>query len=64
MRPDEFEGRMRALEVFHSLRLLPGTWVILRLDVRSFSRFTETRFEKPFDARFHDGMVETAQAVQ
>lgn len=63
MRPDEFEDRMRALEVFHSLRLLPGAWVILRLDGRSFSRFTETRFEKPFDGRFHDGMVQTAQAV-
>jgi tRNA(His) 5'-end guanylyltransferase len=63
MQPDEFEGRMRALEVFHTLRLLPGAWVILRLDGRSFSRFTESRFEKPFDAGFHDGMVQTAQAV-
>jgi tRNA(His) 5'-end guanylyltransferase len=63
MRPDEFEGRMRALEVFHSLRLPPGAWVILRLDGRGFSRFTEGRFEKPFDARFHDGMVRAAQAV-
>jgi tRNA(His) 5'-end guanylyltransferase len=63
MRPDEFEGRMRALEVFHALRLPPGAWVILRLDGRGFSRFTEGRFEKPFDARFHDGMVQTAGAV-
>jgi tRNA(His) guanylyltransferase len=63
MRPDEFEDQMRALEVFHSLRLLPGAWVILRLDGRGFSRFTESCFEKPFDARFHDGMVQTAQAV-
>ena len=63
MRPDEFEGRMRALEVFHALRLPPGSWVILRLDGRGFSRFTESRFEKPFDARFHDGMVQVARAV-
>ena len=63
MRPDEFEERMRALEVFHGLRLPPGAWVILRLDGRSFSRFTQTHFDKPFDSRFHDGMVETAQAV-
>jgi tRNA(His) 5'-end guanylyltransferase len=63
MCPDEFEDRMRALEVFHSLRLLPGAWVILRLDGRSFSRFTEAHFEKPFDVHFHDGMVQTAQAV-
>jgi tRNA(His) 5'-end guanylyltransferase len=63
MRPDEFESRMRALEVFHALRLPPGAWIILRLDGRGFSGFTETRFEKPFDARFHDGMVQAAQAV-
>jgi tRNA(His) 5'-end guanylyltransferase len=63
MRPAEFEGRMRALEVFHSVRLPPGAWVILRLDGRGFARFTEARFEKPFDARFHGGMVQTAQAV-
>ncbi len=63
MRPDEFEDRMRTLEVFHTLRFLPGAWLILRLDGRGFSRFTETRFEKPFDARFHDGMLKTAEAV-
>lgn len=63
MSPDEFEDQMRTLEVFHTLRLLPGAWVILRLDGRGFSRFTESRFEKPFDVRFHDGMVQTAQAV-
>jgi tRNA(His) 5'-end guanylyltransferase len=37
--------------------------VILRLDGRGFSRFTESRFDKPFDARFHDGMVQAAQIV-
>jgi tRNA(His) guanylyltransferase len=51
---------MRALEVFHSLRLPPGARVILRLDGRSFSRFTETHFDKPFDSRSHD---RTTQAV-
>ena len=63
MRPDELEGRMRALEVFHCVRFTPGAWLVLRLDGRGFSRFTEARFDKPFDARFHDFMVGTAQAV-
>lgn len=63
MKPDEFEDRMRALEVYHSLRLPLAAWVILRLDGRGFSRFTETHFEKPFDTGFHDSMVQTAQAV-
>ncbi|HEY7313589.1 MAG TPA: tRNA(His) guanylyltransferase Thg1 family protein [Gemmataceae bacterium] len=54
---------MRALEVFHSIRLLPGAWIILRLDGRGFSRFTESRCEKPFDLQFHGWMVHTARAV-
>jgi len=63
MSPDEFDGRMRALEVFHCLRLPPGAWVILRLDGRGLSRFTESRFDKPFDPQFHGYMVQAAQAV-
>jgi tRNA(His) 5'-end guanylyltransferase len=63
MRPDEFEKRMRELEQFHSLRFLPGAWVVLRLDGRGFTRFTMSRFEKPFDPQFHAWMVQTAHAV-
>jgi tRNA(His) guanylyltransferase len=63
MRPDELEQYMRELECFHSLRFLPGAWLILRLDGRGFSRFTESRFEKPFDLHFHEGMVQTAQTI-
>lgn len=58
-----FENRMRELEYFHNLRVLPGAWVVVRVDGRSFSRFTETRFEKPFDLQFHQMMVKTAQAL-
>jgi len=60
---EEFEARMRAMECFHSLRLLPGAWPIVRVDGRGFSRFTEARFEKPFDARFREIMVATATAL-
>jgi tRNA(His) 5'-end guanylyltransferase len=63
MNPDEFEERMRALECFHALRVLPGTWPVLRLDGRSFSRLTEARFDKPFDARFHALMCQTGEAL-
>jgi tRNA(His) guanylyltransferase len=63
MNPDEFERRMRALECFHALTVLPGTWPVLRLDGRGFSRLTEARFDKPFDARFHDLMCRTAEAL-
>ncbi|MEO3823270.1 tRNA(His) guanylyltransferase Thg1 family protein [Actinomadura sp. B10D3] len=60
---NELEERMRAREYFHSLTLLPGTWAIVRVDGRSFSRFTEARFDKPFDPRFSALMEETATAL-
>lgn len=59
----DFEARMRALEYFHRLKLIAGTWTVIRVDGRGFSRFTASRFEKPFDARFSDLMTTTAQAL-
>lgn len=63
MDSDEFEDRMRTFEYFHRLRILPGTWPIIRVDGRGFSRFTESRFEKPLDVRFRDIMIKTAQVL-
>src|SRR5438046_2419830 len=63
MNSDDFERTMRAREVFHALRLLPGAWAVVRVDGRSFSRFTEERFEKPFDPRFRALIVQTASAL-
>src|SRR5262245_11502442 len=63
MRGDELDRRMRELEWFHSLRALPGSWPIVRVDGRSFSRLTESAFEKPFDPRFHAIMTSTAKAL-
>lgn len=63
MKHDEFDKRMRALEHFHSLRLPPQVWTVLRVDGRSFTRFTETGFEKPIDDRFQQMMRQTAQAL-
>jgi tRNA(His) guanylyltransferase len=60
---DAFEVAQRAREYFHSLTVPPGAWTVLRLDGRSFSRFTEQRFAKPFDPRFADHMVATAQTL-
>ena len=63
MRPDEFEARMRRLEYFHALRVVDGAWPILRIDGRSFTRLTETGWEKPFDRRFHEYMIKTTEAL-
>jgi len=63
MDPDRLEAAQRAREYFHSLTVLPGAWTVIRLDGRGFSRFTEEHFDKPFDTRFSDLMVTTAQTV-
>lgn len=63
MNPDEFEKRMRELEYFHSLRVLPGAWTVVRVDGRTFSRFTSQRFDRPFDRRFQQLMTQTASAL-
>jgi tRNA(His) guanylyltransferase len=60
---DQFEAAQRAREYFHGLTVLPGAWIVIRVDGRGFSKFTEQRFEKPFDARFSDLMVSTAQTM-
>jgi tRNA(His) guanylyltransferase len=63
MRNDEIEARMRAFEYFHSLRALPGAWIVLRVDGRSFTRLTRETFEKPFDVRFQVLMVKAAERL-
>lgn len=63
MKPNPFEQRMRRGEYFHALRIPDDVWTVLRLDGRSFSKFTASRFEKPFDEKFHTLMVETSVAL-
>jgi tRNA(His) guanylyltransferase len=63
MEPKSFDSKMRELEYFHSLRILPEAWIVIRVDGRSFSRLTEERFEKPFDLKFHELMVTTTEAL-
>lgn len=60
---DTFEAAQRAREYFHGLTVLPGAWTVIRMDGRGFSRFTEERFDKPFDPLFSDLMVTTAEAL-
>jgi tRNA(His) 5'-end guanylyltransferase len=45
------------------MAVLPGAWTILRVDGRSFSRFTEDRFDKPFDLRFSQLMTGSAKVL-
>ncbi len=59
----DLETRQRAREWFHGMTALPGAWIVIRVDGRGFSRFTEERFDKPFDARFSALMTTTAAAL-
>lgn len=62
MNNDVFESKMRSLEYFHNLKLLPETYTVIRVDGRSFSNFTyNSKFDKPFDLTFHSWMVETTR---
>jgi tRNA(His) 5'-end guanylyltransferase len=63
MKFDDLDEKMRVFETAHDLCVLPGLYMVARLDGRSFTRLTKEvqQFEAPFDPRFRDLMVETAE---
>ncbi len=56
---------MRVYETAHDYCVLPGMYMVARLDGRSFTRLTKEmhQFESPFDPRFRDYMVATTEHV-
>ncbi len=60
---DELDSKMRVFETAHDHCVLPGLYIVARLDGRSFTRLTKEthQFETPFDVRFRDCMVETTK---
>jgi tRNA(His) 5'-end guanylyltransferase len=63
MKFDELDETMRVFETAHDLCVLPGLYMVARLDGRSFTRLTKDvhQFEAPFDVRFRDMMLATAE---
>jgi tRNAHis guanylyltransferase len=63
MQFDDLDQQMRVFETAHDLCVLPGIWMVARLDGRNFTRLTrELRpFAAPFDERFRDLMLTTAE---
>ncbi len=63
MKFDELDARMRIFETAHDLCVLPGIYMVARLDGRGFTRLTKEvhPFEAPFDPRFRDMMLATAE---
>ncbi len=58
---DELDRRMRVFETAHDHCVLPGLYMVARLDGRSFTRLTkETHaFDAPFDERKRGYMIGT-----
>lgn len=65
MKFDELDQKMRVFETAADYCVLPGVFMVARLDGRSFTRLTKEtcQFEAPFDERLRDLMVETAESL-
>jgi hypothetical protein len=63
MRFSDLDRRMRVFETAYDHLVFPGLFMVARLDGRSFTRLTSERhqFEHPFDERFRDLMLATAE---
>jgi tRNA(His) guanylyltransferase len=61
MRFDDLDARMRVFETAHDHCVLPGIYIVARLDGRGFTKLTKEvhQFDAPFDIRFRDMMVNT-----
>lgn len=63
MKFTELDRKMRIYETAHDLCVLPGIYMVARLDGRGFTKLVREKhpFETPFDPRFRDMMVETGR---
>jgi tRNA(His) 5'-end guanylyltransferase len=63
MNLDDLDQKLRVFETANDQFVLPGIWIVARIDGRSFTRLTKEvhKFEAPYDERFRDCMVATVQ---
>ncbi|MBI5366991.1 MAG: guanylyltransferase [Planctomycetes bacterium] len=63
MKFTELDRRMRVFETAHDHCVLPGIYMVARIDGRGFSRLTREvhHFKAPFDETFRDHMIETTK---
>ncbi|HET6226209.1 MAG TPA: tRNA(His) guanylyltransferase Thg1 family protein [Bacteroidia bacterium] len=61
MKFDDLDKKLRVYETAHDVFVLPGMYMIARIDGRGFTKLTKElhKFKAPFDDRFRDYMVET-----
>lgn len=60
---DMLDKKMRQFETHDDRHVLPGVWIVLRMDGRGFTKLTKEtlKFQAPFDMKFRDAMVATAR---
>jgi tRNA(His) 5'-end guanylyltransferase len=63
MKFDDLDTQMRVYETATDYCVLPGLYIVARIDGRGFTHLTKEKgnFEAPFDQRFRDLMVETTK---
>lgn len=63
MKFDELDMRMRIYEEYNDRRVLPGMYMVARIDGRNFTRLTKEvhKFNAPFDERVRDMMLDTTE---
>ncbi|WP_419905001.1 tRNA(His) guanylyltransferase Thg1 family protein [Kiloniella sp.] len=61
MKFNDLDKSMRIYETAHDQCVLPGIFIVVRLDGRGFTKLTREvhNFEAPFDSQFRDHMVAT-----
>lgn len=62
---DELDKKMRIYEESLDQIIVPGSYMVARLDGNRFTRLTKEicQFEAPFDVRFRDMMIDTVRAL-
>ncbi|MBR3517803.1 MAG: guanylyltransferase [Lachnospiraceae bacterium] len=60
---DDFDAAMRTYEQSLDQKILPKMYIVARLDGRGFTKMTNEHFEKPFDERFKNMMVEVTREL-
>jgi len=63
MKFDDLDQKMRVYETSQDQYVLPGIYMVARIDGRCFTRLTKEVhcFETPYDAKFRDHMIETVK---
>lgn len=58
----ELDNKMRIYEKSHDVIIMPGIYIVARIDGRTFSKFTKD-MEKPFDENFNITMDEAIEYI-